>query len=102
MKDNIDTKDTPTTAGSLSLLGSQPNQDAFIVKKLRQAGAVITCKAGMDEFASGTWGINSRLGRTANAYDTNLLPGGSSSGVAAAVSAGFALVGIGSDNSGSL
>ncbi|PIR12033.1 MAG: amidase [Gammaproteobacteria bacterium CG11_big_fil_rev_8_21_14_0_20_46_22] len=102
VKDNIDTNDMPTTAGSLSLLGSQPNQDAFIVKKLRQAGAVIIGKAGMDEFASGTWGINSRLGRTGDVYDTNLLPGGSSSGVAAAVSAGFALVGIGSDNSGSL
>ena len=102
VKDNIDTKDTPTTAGSLSLLGSQPNQDAFIVRKLRQAGAVIIGKAGMDEFASGTWGINSRLGRTGDVYDTNFLPGGSSSGVAAAVSAGFALLGIGTDNSGSL
>ncbi|MDF1655101.1 MAG: amidase [Coxiellaceae bacterium] len=102
VKDNIDTLDTPTTCGSLSLLGSQPKTNAFIVNQMRAAGAIIIGKAGMDEFASGLSGINSRLGRTGNAYNTNLLPGGSSSGSAAAVSAGFAVVGIGTDNSGSL
>ncbi|MDF1759132.1 MAG: amidase [Coxiellaceae bacterium] len=102
VKDNIDTLDTPTTCGSLSLLGSQTKSNAFIVNQMRAVGAIILGKAGMDEFASGISGINSRLGRTGNAYNTNLLPGGSSSGPAAAVSAGFAVVGIGTDNSGSL
>ncbi|MDF1796260.1 MAG: amidase [Coxiellaceae bacterium] len=102
VKDNIDTVDTPTTCGSLSLLGSQPKTNAFIVNQMRAAGAIIVGKASMDEFASGISGINSRLGRTGDAYNTNLLPGGSSSGPAAAVSAGFAVIGIGTDNSGSL
>jgi aspartyl-tRNA(Asn)/glutamyl-tRNA(Gln) amidotransferase subunit A len=102
LKDNIDSFDTTTTSGSYSLLGSQPVHDAFLVEKLRNAGAIILGKGGMDEFAWGMFGISSRSGRIGNAYDTNKNPGGSSGGPAAAVSASFALLGIGTDNSGSV
>ncbi|QLZ70479.1 amidase [Legionella sp. PC1000] len=102
LKDNIDSFDTTTTSGSFALLGSQPIHDAFLVKKLRDAGAIILGKGGMDEFAWGMFGISSRSGRIGNAYDPNQNPGGSSGGPAAAVSAHFALLGIGTDNSGSV
>lgn len=102
LKDNIDSFDTTTTSGSYALLGSQPVYDAFLVEKLRSAGAIILGKGGMDEFAWGMFGISSRSGRIGNAYDTSKNPGGSSGGPAAAVSASFALLGIGTDNSGSV
>jgi aspartyl-tRNA(Asn)/glutamyl-tRNA(Gln) amidotransferase subunit A len=102
VKDNVDTYDTPSSSGSLALLGSQPTKDAFIVKKLREAGAIIIGKGGMDEFASGLYGKSSRSGRIGNAYNPNKNPGGSSGGPAVAVSANFAMLGIGSDNSGSV
>ncbi len=102
VKDNINTYDSTSTSGSLALLGSQPNRDAFLVAELRKAGAIIIGKGTMDEFASGMIGVSSRSGRTGNAYDPTQNPGGSSAGPAAAVSAGFAVVGIGTDNSGSI
>ncbi len=102
IKDNIDAKDLSTTSGSLALLGTQPIHDATLVKQLRHAGAIILGKGTMDEFAWGMLGISSRSGRTGNAYDPNQNPGGSSGGPAAAVSANFAVIGIGTDNSGSV
>src|SRR5580658_3746684 len=102
LKDNIDTYDATTTSGTLALLGNQPNQDAFLVSQLRKAGAIILAKGGMDELASGFSGISSRSGRIGNAYDPDKNPGGSSGGPAAAVSANFAMIGIGTDNSGSV
>ncbi len=102
LKDNINTYDTTTASGSYALLGSQPTYDAFIVARLRKAGAIILGKGGMDEFAWGLFGISSRNGRVGNPYDTTQNPGGSSSGSAAAVSANFAVIGIGTDNSGSI
>ena len=102
VKDNMDTYDNTTTMGSFSLLGNQPNRDAFLVEKLRAAGAIIIGKGAMDEFASGLSGISSRNGRIGNVYDTTQNPGGSSGGSATAVSANFAMLGIGSDNSGSV
>ena len=102
LKDNIDSYDTSTTSGSFALLGNQPNSDAFLTAKLRAAGAIILAKGGMDEFAWGMSGISSRNGRIGNPYDTTQNPGGSSGGPAAAISANFALAGIGSDNSGSV
>ena len=102
LKDNIDSFDTTTSVGSLALLGNQPSKDAKLVAELRKAGAIILAKAGMDEFAWGVFGISSRSGRIGNAYNPNENPGGSSGGPAAAVSANFALVGIGTDNSGSI
>lgn len=102
LKDNIDSFDTTTTSGSYALLGSQPVRDAFLVRRLPNAGAIILGKGGMDEFAWGMFGISSRSGRIGNAYDPSKNPGGSSGGPAAAVSASFALLGIGTDNSGSV
>ena len=102
IKDNIDSIDTPSTSGSLALLGSQPNKDAVIVKQLKSAGAIIMGKGTMDEFASGVIGISSRSGRVGNAYDPTQNPGGSSSGPAVAVSTDLAMIGIGTDNNGSV
>ena len=102
LKDNIDTVDTPSTSGSLALLGSQPIRNAFLVNKIRAAGGIIIGKAAMDEFASGGQGISGRSGRIGNVYDPDKNPGGSSGGSAVAVSANFAMLGIGTDNSGSV
>ena len=102
VKDNIDTVDTPSTSGSLALLGSQPISNAFLVNKIRAAGGIVIGKAAMDEFASGGQGISGRSGRIGNVYDPNQNPGGSSGGSAVAVSANFAILGIGTDNSGSV
>lgn len=102
LKDNIDSYDTTTTSGSLSLLGTQPTQDAFLVGQLRKAGAIILGKGTMDEFAWGLQGLSSRSGKTGNAYNSSKNAGGSSAGTAVAVSANFTLVGIGTDNSGSV
>lgn len=102
LKDNIDSYDSTTTSGSFSLLGNQPIQDAFLVSKLRKAGAIILGHGSMDEFAFGMYGISSRNGRTGNAFDAFKNPGGSSAGEAVAVSANFVVVGIGTDNSGSV
>jgi amidase len=102
IKDNIDVKGMQTTSGSLALLGKIPRQDAFLTAKLRQAGAIIIGKTTMDEFAWGMIGISSRSGRTGNAYQAEKNPGGSSGGTAVAISANFAVIGIGTDNSGSI
>jgi aspartyl-tRNA(Asn)/glutamyl-tRNA(Gln) amidotransferase subunit A len=102
LKDNIDSFDTNSSAGSYALLGNHPNHDAFLTARLRKAGAIIFAKGAMDELASGLTGMSSLSGRVGNAYDANKNPGGSSSGPAAAVSANFSMVGIGSDNSGSI
>jgi amidase len=102
LKDNIDSYDSATTSGSLALLGNQPTKDAFLVAQLRKAGAIILGNGGMDELAAGMFGISSRSGRIGNVYDTSKNPGGSSGGPATAISANFALIGIGTDNSGSI
>lgn len=102
LKDNIDSYDTTTSAGSFALLGNQPIKDADLTSRLRQAGAIILGKGGMDEFAWGMKGLSSRSGRIGNAYDPTQNPGGSSGGPGAGVSANFAVIGIGSDNSGSV
>jgi len=102
VKDNINTNDMTTTAGSFALLGTQPNQDAFIITQLRKAGAIILGKGGMDELAAGLDGISSRNGRMGNVYHPEKNPGGSSGGPAIAVSANFAALGVGTDNSGSV
>lgn len=102
VKDNIDTLGTDTSAGSLALLGTKPQQDAFLVAKLRKAGAIILGKTSMDEFSWGMIGVSSRSGRIGNAYQPNQNPGGSSGGTAVAISANFAILGIGTDNSGSI
>ncbi len=102
LKDNYDTRDMPTTAGSLALATSQPAQDAFVVTKLREAGAIILAKANMHELAAGITSISSLGGQTRNPYDLGRCPGGSSGGTGAAIAASFAAVGWGSDTCGSI
>ena len=102
LKDNVNTKDMPTTAGSLSLKGYVPPTDATITKKLRDAGAIIIAKVNLHEFA--VWGesISSILGQTLNPYDLTRTPGGSSGGTGAGLAANFGLLGIGSDTVNSI
>lgn len=97
LKDNVNTSDLETTAGSESLRGFTPDDDAFITKKLRAAGAIILAKANLHEFA--IWGetISSILGQTLNPYDLTRTPGGSSGGTGAAIAADMGMVGIGTD-----
>ncbi|MEP6765293.1 MAG: amidase family protein, partial [Gemmatimonadaceae bacterium] len=102
IKDNYDTGDMPTSAGSLALANSQPAQDAFVVTKLRDAGAIIIAKSNMHELAAGITSISSLGGQTRNPYDLNRCPGGSSGGTGAAIAASFATVGWGSDTCGSI
>ncbi len=102
LKDNYDTADMPTSAGSVALAGFTPVADAFQVRKLREAGAVILAKANMEELAMGITTISSLGGQTLNPYDPRRNPGGSSGGTGAAVAAGFAAFGMGSDTCGSI
>jgi len=102
LKDNYDTSDMPTTAGTLALAGSVPPDDAFQVQKLRAAGAVILGKANMHELAYGITTVSALGGQTLNPYDLGRNPGGSSGGTGAAVTASFATIGWGSDTSGSI
>ncbi len=97
LKDNVDMKGMPTTAGSLSLEDSYPVGDAFLTQKLKEAGALILAKTNLHEFA--IWGetISSVLGQTLNPYDLTRTPGGSSGGTGASVAANMGMVGIGTD-----
>ena len=102
LKDNVNTFDMATTAGSVSLEGYIPNEDAFITKRLRDAGAIILAKTNLHEFA--IWGetISSMLGQTVNPYDLTRTPGGSSGGTGAAIAANFGIIGIGTDTINSI
>lgn len=97
LKDNIETTDMATTGGSASLAGFTPGNDAFITRKLREAGAIILAKANLHEFA--IWGetISSIAGQTLNPYDLSRTPGGSSGGTGCGIAANLAAVGIGTD-----
>lgn len=101
LKDNFDTFDMPTTAGSAVLKGSIPPDDAFTVDLFRDAGALILAKANMSEFASGVPG-GSLLGLTNNPYNLERSPSGSSGGTGAAIAANFGVIGTGSDTGGSI
>ena len=101
LKDNYDTADLPTTAGSFMLAGSLPPDDAFVVNKLRQAGAIILAKLNMSEFASGG-PLSSIGGPTRNPHDPARSPSGSSGGTGAAVAAAYAPIGLGTDTGGSV
>ncbi|MDH4109760.1 MAG: amidase family protein [Gammaproteobacteria bacterium] len=101
LKDNIDTADLPTTAGSFMLKGSIPPDDAFLVRRLRDAGAIILAKLNMSEFASGD-AMNSLGGATYNPHDPRRTPSGSSGGTGAAIAAAYASIGLGTDTGGSV
>lgn len=102
LKDNVDTGNMPTTAGSLSLEGVIPYEDAFLAKRLKEAGALIIAKVNLHEFA--VWGetVSSILGQTLNPYDLTRSPGGSSGGTGSAIAANFGLIGIGTDTINSI
>ncbi len=101
LKDNYDTFDMPTTGGSVLLEGSIPPSDAFVVKKLRDAGAIILAKVNMSEFASA--GAYSSLGgQSKNPHDLSRSPAGSSGGTGVAIAAGYAPLGMGTDTGGSI
>lgn len=104
VKDNYDTADLPTSAGSLSLVDSRPPDDAFLVRKLREAGAIVLAKSNMAEFAFSPYHtVGSALpGHTRNPYALNRVPAGSSGGTGAAVAASFGVVGLGTDTGNSI
>ncbi|MBZ5603934.1 MAG: glutamyl-tRNA amidotransferase [Acidobacteriia bacterium] len=101
LKDNFNTNDLPTTAGSVLLEGSIPPADAYLVKRLRAAGAIILAKVNMSEFASA--GAYSSLGgQSKNPHDLLRSPSGSSGGVGVAIAAAYAPIGMGTDTGGSI
>jgi amidase len=108
IKDNIDTADRMmTTAGSLALVGSRPAQDAYVAKKLREAGAVILGKTNLSEWANfrsahSSSGWSARGGQTRNPYSTDRNPCGSSSGSGAAASANLCAAAVGTETDGSV
>jgi Asp-tRNA(Asn)/Glu-tRNA(Gln) amidotransferase A subunit family amidase len=104
VKDNYDTHDLPTTAGSRSLAGSIPLDDAFQVRRVREAGGVVLAKSNMAEFAfSPNETIGSAMpGYTFNPYRLNRVTAGSSGGTAAAVAASFGTMGLGTDTGNSI
>ena len=101
LKDNVDTHDMPTTAGSILLRGSVPPDDAFIVRQLRDAGAIILGKANMSELASGVQ-MSSIDGPMLNPHNLDRTPSGSSGGTGVAIAAVYAQLGIGTDTGGSV
>lgn len=120
LKDNFDTFDMPTTAGSTLLKGSIPPDDAFVVKRLRDAGAIIVAKLNLSEFAAGGGsvggakdpavikagtvpnGYSSMGGQTRNPHALDYGPSGSSGGTGAAIAAVFAQFGMGTDTASSV
>ena len=107
VKDNIDVKGLPTTAGALALADSYPSKDAFLVTRLRAAGAIILGKTNLTEFANFTTngmpsGYSGLGGQVLNPYDVSQTPSGSSSGSGSAAAAALAAVTIGTETSGSI
>ena len=103
IKDNFDTHDMVTSGGSIALQDSYPPDDAFMIRKLREAGAIVLAKTNMAEWAfSPRQTVSSSYGRTTNAYDVNFVPAGSSGGTASGVAASMGVAGMGSDTGNSI
>jgi amidase len=107
IKDNIDVAGMVNSAGSLALAGHRPRQDAFIARRLRDAGAVLLGKTNLSEWANfrstrSSSGWSSRGGQTKNPYVLDRNPCGSSAGTGSAIAASLALVGIGTETDGSI
>lgn len=107
LKDNIDTTDMPTTAGSIALAGSVPLDEATVAQKLKDAGAIILGKTNLSEFAGWTDlnappGFSSLGGQVVNAYNFSLTPSGSSAGSGVAGSMAFSAAAVGTETSGSI
>ncbi len=102
VKDNFETIEMPTTAGSIALATFHPTRDAVLIQRLKAAGAVILGKTNMHELASGVTSVGSGFGQVRNPYDLARNPGGSSGGTGAGVAANFAVAGLGTDTCGSI
>jgi len=103
VKDNYDTHDLPTTGGSSALAGSLPPDDAFMVRRVREAGAIVLAKTNMAEWAfSPRQTVSSSYGVTANAYALDRVPAGSSGGTASGVAVSFGVAGLGTDTGNSI
>jgi len=102
VKDQAETAGLATAFGSAVFADHVPREDATVVRKLREAGAVVLAKTAMCDFAAGWFSFSSRSGHTANPYDLDREPGGSSAGTAAGTAANLGLVGLGEDTGGSI
>jgi mandelamide amidase len=104
IKDNINTKNLPTTGGTPRLQNFQPKNDAVVLQRLLAAGAIVLGKANMHELAFGitTTNFSPFAGFARNPYDTNRMVGGSSGGTGVAIAARMAPVGLGTDTGGSV
>ena len=103
VKDNFDTHDLVTSGGSIALAGSYPPDDAFMVRRIREEDAIVIAKTNMAEWAfSPRQTVSSSFDTTANAYNLERVPAGSSGGTASGVAASFGLIGLGSDTGNSI
>jgi len=103
VKDNYDTKGLQTTGGSLALKGFVPSEDAYMVKKIREAGGIVLAKSNMAEWAFSPYvTVSSIAGVTRNPYDLDRVPAGSSGGTGAAVAASLGEIGLGTDTGNSI
>ncbi len=102
VKDNIDAKGLPTTAGTKGLAGNRPKEDAPALSPLLQSGALLMAKTNMHELAFGITSTNAAYGAVKNPYNKVMIPGGSSGGTAAGIAARFSPAGLGSDTGGSV
>lgn len=103
VKDNINVKNLPTTAGSLALADNIASNNAFVIEKLIEAGAIVLAKTNMAEWAfSPKHTESSTVGITVNAYNKDYVPAGSSGGTGSAIAANFAIIGLGTDTGNSI
>ena len=102
VKDNIDTKDLPTTAGTPGLLSNRPREDAPVLSPLFREGALLFAKANLHELAQGPTGHNYYFGQVLNPYDPTMISGGSSAGTGAGIGARLCPAGLGTDTVGSV
>ncbi len=102
VKDSIDVLGLPTSGGATILKDAYPKADAFLIARLRNAGAILIGKTNLDELQMQGVGYSTLGGQTKNPYAFNRIPGGSSAGSGAGITANFAAIGIGADTNGSL